>query len=465
MSTIEEKVSQQQQAEELAKQSTYSMRYFDMSVPKFKLPKMSMPEKAAFQLLHDELNLDGNPLLNLASFVTTWMDDGANKLIAENFNKNFIDQDEYPSVRMIHQRCVNILADLFSATHTDNAVGTSTVGSSEAIMLALLAHKWNWKKRQMAHHRAVDKPNIVYGADVHTCWDKFARYFEVESRVIPLSPGNYTINPVDVLNRIDENTICVGAILGTTFTGQVDPIEKINQLLVDCKKDTGLDIPIHVDGASGGFVAPFAHPKLKWDFRLEQVKSINVSGHKYGLVYPGIGWLIFRDAGVLPKELIFNVNYLGGEMPTYTLNFSKNSAGIIAQYYNFIHLGREGYTRVIRNCFDVSSFLMKTLNDSPWFTVINREQLLPIVTFKLKKDQPFSVYDISQKLRERGWIVPAYSLPPDAESVSILRVVVKENFSHDLAEMFCQDIFNACDSLKTLQSKSIATNKEQRGVC
>jgi len=282
---------------------------------------------------------------------------------------------------------------------------------------------------------------------VHTVWEKFARYFDVELRLIPLERNTYTVTVEGVAEEIDENTICVGAVLGTTFTGQMDPIKEINQLLIEVKETKGWDIPIHVDAASGGFIVPFLHPDLKWDFRLSQVKSINVSGHKYGLVYPGVGWLVFRDREDLPEELIFKVTYLGGLMPNYSLNFSKGSSMIIAQYYNLIRLGKRGYRDIMRNTIDNSSYLAKKLQESDKFTVINKQGMFPIVAARLK-DASFTVFQLSEKLREKGWIVPAYTLPEDAEDVAVMRMVIKENFSRDMVEMLFNDIMDACNSLE-----------------
>lgn len=417
-----------------------------------------MPANAAYQLIHDELNMDANPALNLASFVTTWMEPEAIKLISENLHKNFIDHDEYPQMEVIHNRCINMLAHLFNSPESCTSIGAATIGSSEAIMLGLLSHKWTWKRR--AKKGAI--PNIVFGAEVHVCWEKFARYFDVEMRVIPLENGCYTIKMEEVEKRIDENTIAVGAILGTTYSGQADPIQEINDLLLRIKKEKGWDIPIHVDGASGGFVAPFTKPEFLWDFRLEQVKSINVSGHKYGLVYPGIGWILWRDKKDFPEELIFKVNYLGGWMPTYTLNFSCNGAFVLAQYYNFLRLGREGFSHIMNNCVTNAQYLAKKLKNSGKFEMINDAQLLPIVAISLKDSiKGYSVYDLSSKLRERGWVVAAYTMPPNAEEVALMRVVVREHFSRDMADIFYEDILNACTSLESTETlqKRIADEK------
>jgi len=427
--------------------TTYGRRYFDQPVPKFVMPEDGMPAPAAYQLIHDELNLDGNPALNLASFVTTWMEPEAKLLIAESMDKNFVDNDEYPQTTIIQERVVNMLARLWNVPEGCEGIGTATIGSSEAIMLALLAHKWTWRNRRRAEGKSLENPNVIMGADVHTVWEKFARYFDVELRLIPLQKDTYIINADEVAKEVNENTICVGAVLGTTFTGQMDPIKEINDVLVDIKKTKGWDIPIHVDGASGGFVAPFVRPDLEWDFRLEQVRSINASGHKFGLVYPGIGWLVMKDKSVLPDELVFRINYLGGEMTNYSLNFSKGGSTIIAQYYNFIRLGKSGYADIMTNMMENSRYLAKKLHDTGKFEIINKQKTLPLVAVRLK-DAAFNVFQLSDKLRQKGWIVPAYYLPENAQDVAVMRMVVKENFSMDMVELLFSDVMEAYHSLE-----------------
>jgi len=434
--------------------TTYGSRYFSESIPKYEMPEDGMPAKAAYQLINEELNLDGNPALNLASFVTTWMEPEADQLIIDSIGKNYVDNDEYPQTSKIQDRVVNMLARLFNAPHDCKSMGTGTIGSSEAIMLGLLAHKWTWRQRREKEGKNWDKPNIVMGADVHTVWEKFAKYFDVELKLIPLKRDVYTITAEDVAQEVDENTIAVGAVIGTTFTGQMDPIKEINDLLVDIKKTKGWDIPIHVDGASGGFVAPFIFPDMEWDFRLEQVKSINVSGHKYGLVYPGVGWIIFKDKSDLPEDLIFDINYLGGLMPNYSLNFSKGSSTIIAQYYNLIRLGKKGYKDIMTNMFENTLYLAGELQNSGKFELINKNIIVPLVTVTLK-EADFSVFQLSEKLREKGWIVPAYTLPANAEDVAVLRIVVKENFGRDMVEMLLEDLMESYHILEKEGAKEV----------
>ncbi|XBI92529.1 hypothetical protein VPH35_029568 [Triticum aestivum] len=324
--------------------STFASRYVRTALPRFRMPEQSIPKDAAYQIINDELMLDGNPRLNLASFVTTWMEPECDKLIQDSVNKNYVDMDEYPVTTEFQNRCVNMIAHLFNAPigEDETAVGVGTVGSSEAIMLAGLAFKRKWQNKMKAEGKPHDKPNIVTGANVQVCWEKFARYFEVELKEVKLREGYYVMDPEKAVELVDENTICVAAILGSTLNGEFEDVKMLNDLLVAKNAETGWDTPIHVDAASGGFIAPFIYPELEWDFRLPLVKSINVSGHKYGLVYAGVGWVIWRNKEDLPDELIFHINYLGADQPTFTLNFSKGTtpcASIIAQYYQLIRLG------------------------------------------------------------------------------------------------------------------------------
>ncbi|BCG63518.1 MAG: glutamate decarboxylase [Methyloprofundus sp.] len=418
---------------------TYGRRWDTQAVDKKKMPEESMLPSAAFRVVADEMNLEGNPALNMATFVTTWMEPEAEELMKLGACKNLVDEDEYPQLKIIEDRVIHMEAELFNVPQHLNPVGVSTIGSSEAIMLGLLAHKWTWRKKRQAAGLDIHQPNIIFGADVHTCWEKFARYFDVDMRVIPLQVDKYTIDASDVEPLLDENTIAVGAVLGTTFTGQIDDIQGINQLLITYKKQTGRDIPIHVDAASGGFIMPFVHPDFVWDFRLEQVKSINVSNHKFGLVYAGMGSIVFRDQADLPEELPFEINYLGSEMYNYSLNFSKSSSNLLAQYYMFLRLGMKGYQDIMASVMSNAHYLEQKLLETGYFDILTDSNFLPVVVVKLKGEQVFNVFQISDQIRKYGWIVPAYTLPANANEIAVLRMVVKENFSRDLAEKLFSD--------------------------
>jgi glutamate decarboxylase len=430
---------------------TYAGRWFSHEIPKFRLPAEGMSAEAAYQLVHDELHLDGNPSLNLASFVTSWMEPQANRLAAESLAKNLIDQDEYPQTEIIHRRVVSMIGRLFHAPAGCEPTGTATIGSSEAIMLAMLAHKRSWQLRRRAAGQAVDRPNMVMGADVHTCWEKFARYFEVEARVAPMEERRYTVGAAQVEPLIDENTIAVAGLLGTTFTGQMDDLRSIDALLTRLAAERGLSIPLHIDAASGGFILPFSQPEHEWDFRLPSVRSINVSNHKYGLVYPGMGTVVFRDAADLPEELVFHINYLGGDMPNYTLNFSRPSTGVILQYFAFLRLGLAGYEKVISTALANAQALAAMLGEIEGLELIEGGSTFPIVTLRASTKEtggPGIDLDLlSRRLRERGWIVPAYTLPPNAEHITVLRMVVKENFSRDMVELLASDVRATIDAI------------------
>ncbi len=426
---------------------TYSARSFSHAIPKFEIPIDGLDAEVAYQLVHDELNLDGNPALNLASFVTSWMEPAADRLAVETLNKNMIDQDEYPRTEVIHERVVTMLGRLFHAPSDRTPVGTATIGSSEAIMLALLAHKRNWQLRRTAAGLPTDRPNLVVGADVHTCWEKFARYFEVEARVAPMRDGAYTLSAADVASRIDDRTIAVGGLLGTTFTGQMDDLGPINDLLAETRERHGRAIPLHIDAASGGFIIPFSQPDLAWDFRLSEVRSINVSNHKFGLVYPGMGTVIFRDRSDLPAELVFHINYLGGDMPNYSLNFSRPSSSVVLQYFNFLRLGASGYERIVSSVLDNARTLAGRLARTGRFEVINAARDFPIVAVRARRPDELDLNLLSRRLRQNGWIVPAYTLPADAEHVTVLRMVVKESFSRDMVDLLADDIETAIGEL------------------
>jgi glutamate decarboxylase len=422
----------------------YTGRLSTDPIPSLRLPDEAMEPAAAYRFIHDELMLDGSSRLNLATFVTTWMGPEAEKLMTETFDKNMIDKDEYPATAAIESRCVSMVADLFHAEDlrdddASSAVGASTIGSSEAVMLGGLALKWKWKQRAGKDWKT-RTPNLVMGANVQVVWEKFCRYFEVEPRYIPMTEDCYVITPEQVLEHVDEDTIGVVAILGTTYTGELEPIAEICVALDELAKDTNLDIPVHVDAASGGFVVPFLHPDLIWDFRLPRVVSINVSGHKYGLTYPGVGFVVWRNADHLPEDLVFRVNYLGGDMPTFTLNFSRPGNQVVGQYYNFLRLGRAGYTNVMRCLSGTARWLSDQLEDCRHFEVISDGSAIPVVAFKLSGDFGYTEFDVSAALRSYGWQVPAYTMPQGAADISVLRVVVREGFSADLARSLWEDL-------------------------
>jgi glutamate decarboxylase len=410
-------------------------------ISKNQISEAEIAPDVAYQIIHDELMLDGNARMNLATFVTTWMEPQAEKLMAECLDKNMIDKDEYPQTAELEMRCVNILSRLWHAPESDAATGCSTTGSSEAAMLGGLALKRRWQKQRAAAGKPADKPNLVMGINVQVCWEKFANYWDIEMRLVPMESDRFHLSAEEAVKHCDENTIGVVAILGSTFDGSYEPVQEICTALDELQGRTGIDVPVHVDGASGAFVAPFIDPELVWDFRLPRVRSINASGHKYGLVYPGVGWVVWRDTESMPEELIFWVNYLGDNMPTFALNFSRPGAQVVAQYYNFLRLGFDGFRRVQGYARDVATRLAAQIEQLGPFELVTRGDELPVFAFALRSGiDNFTVFDVSNALRERGWLVPAYTFPEKRTDLAALRVVVKRGFTHDMADMLVADL-------------------------
>ncbi len=416
-------------------------------VPKYRIPPVGMLPSTALQVVRDELILDGNSRLNLATFVTTWMEPQARKLMAECFDKNMIDKDEYPQTSELERRCVSILADLWHAPAGSGAPGCSTTGSSEACMLGGMALLWRWRA-QRGSAAATAKPNLVMGTNVQVCWEKFCRYWQVEARKVPMERDRLHLRGPQAAAECDENTIGVVAIMGSTMDGSYEPVAEISDALDQLQAERGIDVPVHVDAASGGFVAPFLNPDLPWDFRVSRVQSINASGHKYGLVYPGVGWIVWREAAALPDDLVFHVNYLGGNMPTFALNFSRPGSNVAAQYYNFVRLGFEGYQRIQQACRHIARHMSAEIAKMGPFELLSDGSDLPVFSFKLRDDiTSFSVFDLSERLRERGWLVPAYTFPANLEKMAVIRLVVRNGFSRDLADLLLEDIRRHADVL------------------
>ncbi|MBB1570810.1 MAG: glutamate decarboxylase [Propionibacterium sp.] len=411
-------------------------------LPRTQLPQGESLPETAYQIVHDEAMLDGNARLNLATFVGTWMDDHASRLLVESADKNMIDKDEYPRTAEIETRCWQMLADLWHAPDPEHAIGTSTIGSSEAAMLGGLALKRRWQQARRAAEKPTDRPNLVMSSAVQVCWEKFCNYWDVEARYVPVSEEHPVLDGHSLENYVDENTIGVVAILGVTYTGRYEPVAEIAAALDRIQATTGLDVKIHVDGASGAMVAPFLQPDLVWDFRLERVASINTSGHKYGLVYPGLGWAGWRTTDDLPEDLVFRVSYLGGDMPTFALNFSRPGSQVLLQYYLFLRLGADGYRRVHETSQAVATFLADQIGAMDDFELCSDGTGIPVFAWRLaqRPGRCWELHDLSDRLRMKGWLVPTYPLPDDLADVLVQRVVVRNGFSHDLAQAFLEDL-------------------------
>ena len=435
----------------------------DEDMPKYRMRDKSVAPSIAYRLIKDQLMDEGNARLNLATFCQTYMEDEATKLMSETLEKNAIDKSEYPQTTELENRCVNMIAELWNAPKDMNYMGTSTVGSSEACMLGGMAMKFAWRDRAKKLGLDINKkPNLVISSGYQVCWEKFCVYWDVEMRTVPMDEKHMSINVDKVLDYVDEYTIGVVGILGITYTGKFDDIEALDKILEKYNENTEHKVYIHVDAASGGLFVPFIDKKLAWDFRLKNVVSINASGHKYGLVYPGIGWVLWKDEQYLPKELIFEVSYLGGKMPTMAINFSRSASQIIGQYYNFLRFGFEGYRQIHERTKDVAMYIADEVEKLGIFEIYNNGENLPIVCYKLKDDvkKQWSLYDLADRLSMKGWQVPAYPLPEDLQHIIIQRIVCRADFSHNLAELFVEDVKNAVKDLDNAKILMHGNEKE-----
>ena len=430
-----------------------------ISVPRDRLPDGLMLPQTAYQIVLDEVMLDGNARFNLATFVTTWMDEEADKLYAATVDKNMVDKDEYPQTADIEARCVRMLGDLWHVPDAVDSVGTSTTGSSEGCMLAGLALKRRWQQARKAAGQSTDRPNIVMGGNVQVVWERFANYWEVEPRYVPLEGDVFHLTADRLLDHVDENTIGVVAVLGSTMDGTYEPVQEICAALDSYQAQSGVSVPVHVDAASGGFIAPFIQPELVWDFQLDRVVSIQSSGHKFGLVYPGVGWVLWRSAEFLPEDLVFHVNYLGGDMPTFALNFSRPGAEVAAQYYTFVRLGRDGFRAVQQASRDVATSLADRIGELGPFRLLTRGDELPVFAFTtIPEVTGYDVFDVSRRLRERRWLVPAYTFPENRTDLAVLRIVVRNGFTHDLADLLLADLRRVLPELESQPSRALTAN-------
>jgi len=438
---------------------------------RYQLGEEELSARTAQRLIQDELQRDGVPSMNLASFVSTYMEPEAEQLMAQNLSKNFIDVAEYPALGEIEKRCVNIIGNLFNAPKDSpdgDVLGVSTVGSSEAIILAVLAAKKRWQNMRKAAGKPYDKPNLVMNSAVQVCWEKAVRYLDVEERFWYCTKDKFVMDPKEAVDLVDENTILVCAILGTTYTGQYEDVKEMSKLLDEKNAKENLDVWIHVDAASGGFVAPFINPNLEWDFRVKRVCSINVSGHKYGLAYAGVGFALWRSKAFLPSEILFTVNYLGEDQISFTLNFSKSSVQVIGQYYSLLRFGKNGYTAIMQNLTNTADYLadeIKKIGNGNTFTLMSDNlggKGLPLVAWRLTEEGDYDEFAIAHQLRQQGWIVPAYTMAPHAEKLKMLRVVCREDFSRDRCNNLIRDLRSAVDVLNKTPKPVLEHQKKMK---
>lgn len=434
--------------------------------PRFEMPRVASSGESAYQLVHDEAMLDGNSRLNLATFVTTWMDDYARRIMTENMDKNMIDKTEYPQTAEIERRCVNILAKLWNSPEPPYCTGTSTVGSSEACMLGGISALKRWQERRREKGLATDKPNFIISSCMQVVWEKFAVYWDVEMRMVPVTREKITLDANAAIAMCDENTICIVPILGVTLTGLNDDVRELDAAVDKLNKAKGWEICIHIDAATGGFILPFTEPELIWDFRLKWVLSISVSGHKFGLVYPGVGWIVWKEKKYLPKDMNFAVNYLGAEIPSISINFSRPGNQVLAQYYQFVRLGFEGYREIQQTCLDVCYILKKQLGEMGIFEFLSDKMPNPLFVWTLKNDpkRKWTLYDLSDALHVEGWQVPAYTLPASMEDVVVMRVVIRQGTGKDLANLFIEDVRRCVAVLNELQNPTNSAEKWNKKI-
>ena len=445
----------------------YGAEDLSRDLPRSEFPESERDPRRVYASVRDELMLDGNSRQNLATFCQTWEEPEIHQLMDDCIDKNMVDKDEYPQTAEIEERCIRMLADLWSAPEGP-AVGSSTTGSSEAAMLGGLAMKRRWEARQKAAGKPVDKPNLITGP-VQICWHKFTRYWDIEHREIPMENGRLLMTPEEVVKLCDENTIGVVPTLGVTFTGEFEPVKAVSDALDKYEAETGLDIPIHVDGASGGFLAPFCAPELEWDFRLPRVKSINASGHKFGLAPLGVGWVMWREEADLPESMVFWVNYLGGNMRDIALNFSRPGGQIVCQYYNFLRLGREGYRKIHAACYRSAEYLADQIGNMGPFEIVfdgDMARGIPAVSWKIREGFDtggFTLFDLADRLRVRGWQVPAYTLPANCQDQAIQRILVRNGVSLDLCQLLVGDIKSALRHFQSHPVHKSLTSDEAAG--
>lgn len=420
------------------------------------IPKHKTAADIAYQIVKDETFPQTQPRLNLATFVTTYMDDYGTRLMNEAVGINYIDETEYPRVAVMCGRCINMVANMWNSPEKEEwKTGAVGIGSSEACMLGGVSAWLRWRERRKAEGKRYDKPNLVMSSAYQVVWEKFCQLWQIEMRTVPITHEHPTLDIEKAIQLCDENTICIVPIAGVTWTGMNDDIETLNSALDKYNAKTGYEIPIHVDAASGGFILPFLDPGKKWDFRLKWVISISTSGHKYGLVYPGLGWVVWRDRKYLPKEMSFSVNYLGANITQVGLNFSRPAAQILAQYYNFIHLGVEGYREIHSNSMAIAEYCHDEIEKMPCFRNYAKKLDNPLFIWYLdpeyEKKAEWTLFDLQDKLMQKGWMVPAYTMPADIEDMVVMRIVVRQGMSRDMADMLISDIKDAVAELESLK--------------
>ncbi len=437
------------------------------------MPQKGLEAEMAYKMVKDETYPQTQPRLNLATFVTTYMDEYATKLMNDAIDINYIDETEYPRVALMCGRCINILANLWNTPEkNESKCGALGIGSSESCMLGGVAAWLRWRERRKKKGMPYDRPNLVMSAAYQVVWEKFCQLWQIELRSVPLTMKHQTLDPAEAIALCDENTICIVPIVGVTWTGLNDDVEALDLALSVYNAKTDYAVPIHVDAASGGFILPFLDPERKWDFRLDNVISISTSGHKYGLVYPGLGWVVWRDKSYLPADMSFSVNYLGASITQVGLNFSRPAAQILGQYYNFVHLGFEGYRDVQRASMDIAIYCHDQIGAIKCFKNFSQNVENPLFIWSMdeeyNKTAKWTLYDLQNRLQQNGWMIPAYTMPEEIDDVIVMRVVVRQGMTRDMADMLLEDLRTAVEEFEKLEYPTqtrlaYETSEEQKG--
>lgn len=461
--------SKHNKRKETAETAVYGSDEMLQKAPVDKIPENPTTGEIAYRMVKDETYAQTQPHLNFATFVTTYMDEYATRLMNESININYIDETEYPRIAKMCGKCINIVANLWNSPEKREwKTGALAIGSSEACMLGGVAAWLRWKDKRKAAGKPYDKPNFVISSGMQVVWEKFSQLWQIEMRMVPLTLEKTTLDPQDALKMCDENTICIVPIQGVTWTGLNDDVKALNDALEVYNKKTGYDIPIHVDAASGGYILPFLNPELEWDFRLKWVLSISTSGHKFGLVYPGLGWVVWKDKKYLPDAMSFSVNYLGADITQVGLNFSRPAAQILGQYYQFIRLGFKGYRDIQYNSMQVAKYAHEQIGKMGPFVTYSKEVVNPLFIWSLKpeydKKAKWTLFDLQAKLQESGWMVPAYTMPKNIEDMVVMRMVCRQGTSIDTMDMLLGDIRNAITELEKLEYPTPTRLAQERKV-
>eukprot|EP00511_Aplanochytrium_stocchinoi_P009187 CAMPEP_0204863496 /NCGR_PEP_ID=MMETSP1348-20121228/3354_1 /ASSEMBLY_ACC=CAM_ASM_000700 /TAXON_ID=215587 /ORGANISM="Aplanochytrium stocchinoi, Strain GSBS06" /LENGTH=570 /DNA_ID=CAMNT_0052013835 /DNA_START=95 /DNA_END=1807 /DNA_ORIENTATION=+ len=459
----------------------YASRVCDESLQDDRLVEVGFPARYCLREVEDMHSLDFSQNLNTSSYVNVVAEPEEEEVALMGLKVNLADQTVYPASFRMHNKCVNIVANLWNCPKPkdfDNNGGTyagaGTVGSTEACLLSGLALKFRWRKWYARKYNKSEeevlsiRPNLVISTLYQAAWEKLFKYFDIIPKFVRPSYKEMKIDPEKVGALIDEHTMGVVCIMGNHYSGHYDRVDLVDAIVEKVNKEKGLEVGIHVDAASGGFVAPFQEYLPPWDFRLKNVMSISASGHKFGEAVCGTGWLVWRQKERLAEHVAISVSYLGGHADSYTLNFSRPAAGLYSQMYKFFRLGREGYTQITENMMAVAKYIRDEIKGmkgedgvTPLFEILDDgdKGCLPVVAAMLNPDLhlPFDDVDLQYALVQGHWYVSGYAMAfehptqktqlalfhDQVSSKTMFRIVVKSNLTIRLAEHLVETFHGA----------------------